>query len=142
MGGARPSSAGHIRHQYSTSHFSVAQPQHGDVARPAGEINRAAAGEASRTAAGGDHMVSQVQARSEVINSVQSPRCADTDLEGRPIHRLAVHDDTLPLIPSGPTAALKIYDRCFVAVRAGFVWVSVYLFVCLSVCLSICLSIF
>ena len=48
-------------------------------------------------------------------------RKLETDVEGRPVHRLQVTQrGTLPMIPSGPSAAKKIYARCSQSVSEHF----------------------
>ncbi|KAK7099182.1 uncharacterized protein [Littorina saxatilis] len=99
----RPSSGGRGGRPYSAGHF--VPPQSRQQIEPA------------RSAAAGDHVqVPQQRQGGSESNSngnMESPRSPNTDIEGRPIHRLTVQENTLPLIPAGPSTALKIYDRCF-----------------------------
>ncbi|KAL8584808.1 hypothetical protein ACOMHN_037513 [Nucella lapillus] len=95
----RPSSAGRGQRPYSAGFYSTPQFCEG-----------------ARDAASGDHPSSPQQSlahpQQDGSDSIQSLRSSNTDIEGRPIHRLAIQEDTLPLIPAGPNTALKIYDRC------------------------------
>lgn len=96
----RPTSASRGGRPYSAGHFSSAVPrQQVEAPRSAGTGDHAAAGQLGLSA----------ENDGDVVASAPSD---NTDIEGRPIHRLAVQEDTLPLIPVGPSAALKIYDRC------------------------------
>lgn len=73
----------------------------------------------------GDHAASSqpmhsAENDSDVVASApcnNTAPCDNTDIEGRPIHRLAMQDNTLPMIPMGPSAARKIYDRCTEVVK-------------------------
>ncbi|XP_076472198.1 uncharacterized protein LOC143301651 [Babylonia areolata] len=98
-GGRGGSGAGRGQRPYSAGFYTTSQFTKG-----------------AASAAGGDYSLSEPPPPSGPqggSNGVESPRCQDVDIEGRPIHRLAVQENTLPLIPAGPSTALKIYDRCF-----------------------------